>query len=157
MHPTGRGKLLVLIDVSGSSKASSPDFLRFAHALVNGADRAEVYTFGTRLTRVTKALRLEDVDRALRDLSDVVFDLDGGTRIGASVREFLESGRRRTMARGAVVVVLSDGLERGDPELMAKTVERLARLSHRLLWLTPLASNSSYAPLTKAMVGAAKP
>jgi uncharacterized protein len=145
-------KLLVLVDVSGSLKAHSPDYLRFAHALVNAVDRAEVYTFGTRLTRVTTTLRQDDVDRALKGLSDVVFDLDGGTRIGASIQEFLESGRRRTMARGAVVVVLSDGLERGDPQLMAAGVERLARLSHRIVWLTPLASDPSYAPLTKAML-----
>jgi uncharacterized protein len=150
--PDRARKLLVLIDVSGSLKAHSPDYLRFAHALVNGADRAEVYTFGTRLTRVTNALRHEDVDRALRELTDVVFDLDGGTRIGASFREFLGSARRRTMARGAVVVVLSDGLERGDPELMAAGVDRLARLSHRIVWLTPLASDQSYSPITKAMV-----
>ena len=150
--PDRTRKLLVLIDVSGSLKANSPDYLRFAHAVVNGADRAEVYTFGTRLTRITNALRREDVDGALRGLSDVVFDLDGGTRIGASVREFLGSGRRRTMARGAVVLVLSDGLERGDPQLMAAGVTRLARLSHRIVWLTPLASDPSYAPITKAMV-----
>jgi uncharacterized protein len=150
--PDRRRKLLVLIDVSGSLKAHSHDYLRFAHALVNAVDRAEVYTFGTRLTRVTSTLRHDDVDRALRDLSNVVFDLDGGTRIGASIEEFLDSGRRRTMARGAVVVVLSDGLERGDPQLMANGVERLARLSHRIVWLTPLASDPSYAPLTKAMV-----
>ena len=150
--PDRTRKLLVLIDVSGSLKTNSPDHLRFAHALVNNADRAEVYTFGTRLTRVTNALRGEDVDHALRGLSDVVFDLDGGTRIGASLGEFLGSGRRRTKARGAVVVVLSDGLERGDPELMVAGVKRLARLSHRIVWLTPLASDPSYAPITKAMV-----
>lgn len=150
--PDRARKLLVLIDVSGSSKAYSPDFLRFAHALVNAADRVEVYTLGTRLTRVTNALREEDVDRALSDLSGVVFDLDGGTRIGASVSEFLGSGRRRNMACGAVVVVLSDGLERGDPQPMVAGVERLARLSHRIVWLTPLASGPSYAPRTKALM-----
>jgi uncharacterized protein with von Willebrand factor type A (vWA) domain len=150
--PKRARKLLVLIDVSGSLKAHSPDFLRFAHALVNAAERAHVYTFGTRLTHVTNALRQEDVDRALTELGDVVFDLDGGTRIGASISEFLESGRRRNMACGAVVIVLSDGLERGDPQLMMAGVERLARLSHRIVWLTPLASGPSYAPRTKAMM-----
>jgi uncharacterized protein len=144
-------KLLVLIDVSGSLKAHSPDFLRFAHALVNAVERVQVYTFGTRLTHVTQALRQEDVDHALRELGDVVFDLDGGTRIGASISEFLGSGRRRNMACGAVILVLSDGLERGDPHLMMAGVERLARLSHRIVWLTPLASGPSYTPRTKAM------
>jgi uncharacterized protein with von Willebrand factor type A (vWA) domain len=153
--PNRARKLLVLIDVSGSLKVHSPDFLRFAHALVNAADRVQVYTFGTRLTRVTNALRHEDVDRALSGLSDVVFDLDGGTRIGASISEFLGSGRRRNMACGAVVVVLSDGLERGDPQLMVAGVERLARLSHRIVWLTPLASGPAYVPRTKAMMAVA--
>jgi uncharacterized protein with von Willebrand factor type A (vWA) domain len=138
--------------VSGSLKANSPDYLRFAHALVQGADRAEVFTFGTRLTRITAALRGDDVDDAMRDLSEVVFDFDGGTRIGESLLEFLRSGQRRTMARGALVLVLSDGLERGGPGPMAAGVERLALLAHRISWLTPLGSDPTYRPLTKAMI-----
>jgi uncharacterized protein with von Willebrand factor type A (vWA) domain len=145
-------KLLVLIDVSGSLKAHSPSFLRFAHAVVAGSERTEVFTFGTRLTRVTSALRHDDVDDALSGLTDIVFDFDGGTRIGGSLQRFLESSRRRTMARGAVVIVVSDGLERGDPAPMAAGVDRLARLAHRLIWLTPLAGDPAYRPLTKAMV-----
>jgi uncharacterized protein with von Willebrand factor type A (vWA) domain len=145
-------KLLVLIDVSGSLKANSPDFLKCAHAVVTGAARSEVYTFGTRLTRITKTLRHDDVDDALRGLTDVVFDFDGGTRIGASLLQFLASSRRQTMARGAIVIVISDGLERGDPEPMVAGAERLARLAHRMVWLTPLAADPAYRPLTKAMI-----
>ena len=96
--PRRARKLLVLIDVSGSLKANSPSFLRFAHAVVAGSERAEVFTFGTRLTRITSALRHDDVDDALHGLTDIVFDFDGGTRIGGSLQRFLESSRRRTMA-----------------------------------------------------------
>jgi uncharacterized protein with von Willebrand factor type A (vWA) domain len=138
--------LVVLIDVSGSLKPQVPDYLRFAWAA-----QGETFTFGTRLTRVTQQLKERDVDDALANISDSVLDADGGTRIGAALQEFLATPRYADRARGALVIVLSDGLERGDPGPMVHAVERLSRLSHRLLWWSPLALDPSYRPVTRAM------
>jgi hypothetical protein len=132
-------------------KQHSADFLRFAHGVVQGGERVEVFTFGTRLTRVTRALRQPDVDDALAELSAIVFDFDGGTRIGESFETLLANSRFRALVRGAVVVVLSDGLERGDPAPMARATDRLARLGHRLLWLSPLVADTVYQPQTRGM------
>jgi uncharacterized protein len=150
-RPPRARPILLLIDVSGSLRAHSPDYLRFAHAVVREAPRAEAFTFGTRLTRVTPPLKRRDVADALDALSQTVQDADGGTRIGPSLTEFLDDGRNVSRARGAVIVVLSDGLERGDPAEMAAAVHRLARLGHRLIWWTPLGRDPSYRPVTRAM------
>jgi uncharacterized protein with von Willebrand factor type A (vWA) domain len=150
-RPPRPRRVLVLIDVSGSCKASSPDLLRFAHALVRTTDRAEAFTFGTRLTRVTRELDTPDVDDALASLSSCVLDADGGTRIGVALAQFLANSRYVALARGALVIVLSDGLERGDPALMAGATRRLARLAHRLVWWSPLASDPAYRPVTRGM------
>ena len=112
--------MLLLIDVSGSLRAHSPDLLRFAHAVIRSTERAEAFTFGTRLTRVTRALDTPDVDTALAAVADVVRDADGGTRIGPALLELLSDGRHVALARGALIIVLSDGLERGDPAAMAR-------------------------------------
>jgi uncharacterized protein len=138
--------LLVLIDVSGSLRPQVPDYLRFAWAA-----QGETFTFGTRLTRITKALRERDVDAALANVSAVVEDADGGTRIGPALQELLATPRYADRARGALTIVLSDGLERGDPVLMAHAVHRLSRLSHRLLWWTPLGLDPTYQPVTRGM------
>jgi uncharacterized protein with von Willebrand factor type A (vWA) domain len=143
--------VLVLIDVSGSMKQHSRDYLRFAHTVVASCDRAEVFTFGTRLTHITPQLRRKDVDDALSALTDVVRDADGGTRIGPSLRQFLGNARQLRMARGALVLVLSDGLERGDCEPLTKAVRRLSLLSYRLVWWSPLACDPSYRPVTRGM------
>jgi uncharacterized protein with von Willebrand factor type A (vWA) domain len=150
-RPPRARPILLLIDVSGSLRAHSPDFLRFAHAVVREAPRAEAFTFGTRLTRVTPMLRRRDAGQALHALSHAVTDADGGTRIGASLTAFLQDSRNVSRARGAVIVVLSDGLERGDPAEMAAAVRRLSRLGHRLIWWTPLGRDPSYRPVTRAM------
>lgn len=150
-HPQRQRPVLVLIDVSGSMKQHSPDYLRFAHAVVGACDRAEVFTFGTTLTHVTSALRARDVDVALAGLADVVRDADGGTRIGPSLQEFLGNARHLRMARGAVVLVLSDGLERGDCVPLTKAVRRLSLLGHRLVWWSPLACDPTYRPVTRGM------
>ena len=150
-RPPRQRRVLLLIDVSGSLKANSPANLRFAHALVHGAERAEVFTFGTRLTRITSVLCHADVDEALARLSSHIFDFDGGTRIGGAFEEFLGNSRYLALARGALILVISDGLERGDPDLMADTTRRLSRLGHRLVWLTPLLADPSYRPLTRGM------
>ena len=138
--------LLVLIDVSGSLRPQVPDYLRFAWAA-----QGETFTFGTRLTRITKELRERDVDTALANVSSVVEDADGGTRIGPALQEFLDTPRYADRARGALTIVLSDGLERGDPAVMVAAVQRLSRLSHRLLWWTPLGLDPNYRPVTRAM------
>ena len=147
-------RVLLLVDVSGSLRQSSGDALRFAHALVRTVPRCEVYTFGTRLTRVTRQLAKRDVDAALDGLADVVLDLNGGTRIGRALEEFLADARRTAAARDALVLIVSDGLERGDPRAMATAVERLARLAHRVVWWSPLACDANYEPLTRGMAAA---
>jgi uncharacterized protein len=147
--------VLVLIDVSGSMKRHSTDYLRFAHAVVAVCDRAEVFTFGTRLTRVTAALRTRDVGAALAGLAEVVRDAGGGTRIGPSLHGFLANPRHLSMARGALVLVLSDGLERGDHTPLTRAVRRLALLSGRLVWWSPLARDPEYRPVTRGMAAIA--
>lgn len=150
--PKRSRRVLILIDISGSLKANSADYIRFAHAVVRGTDRCEVFTFGTRLTRVTPALREDDVDDSLEALADLVLDFDGGTRIGAALDALLSSSRWRTFASGAEVLVLSDGLETGSADLVRSTVERLSRVAHRLVWLSPLATSEAFVPATQAMV-----
>ncbi|MEV4172770.1 VWA domain-containing protein [Nonomuraea sp. NPDC049709] len=150
-RPRRQRRVLLLIDVSGSMKRHSAHYLRFAHAVVGRLDRVEVFTFGTRLTRVTGPLRARDVDTAVGSLSDVVLDAEGGTRIGAALQEFLGNARYVTVARGALVIVLSDGLERGDCRPMQAAVRRLSLLGHRLLWWTPLACDPAYRPVTRGM------
>jgi len=150
-RPRRPRRVLLLIDVSGSLRAHSPDLLRFAHAVVRSTDRAEAFTFGTHLTRVTSALDTPDVDMALDALSDCIPDADGGTRIGPALLELLSDGRHVALARGALIIVLSDGLERGDPAQMAEAVHRLARLGHRLVWWSPLACDPAYRPATRGL------
>ena len=150
-RPRRPRRVLLLIDVSGSLRAHSPDLLRFAHAVIRSTDRAEAFTFGTHLTRVTQALDTPDVDTALAALSACVLDADGGTRIGPALLELLAEGRHVALARGALVIVLSDGLERGDPAAMEEAVRRLARLAHRLVWWSPLACDPAYRPATRGM------
>jgi uncharacterized protein len=145
-RPQRTRPLVILIDVSGSLRPQVPDYLRFAWAA-----QAETFTFGTRLTRITRQLRHRNVDAALADVSETVEDADGGTRIGAALDEFVTTPRYADRARGALTIVLSDGLERGDPALMVHAVRRLARLSHRLLWWSPLALDPTYRPVTRAM------
>ena len=150
-RPPRARRVLLLIDVSGSQRAYSADLLRFAHEVVRGTERAEAFTFGTRLTRVTRELDTPDVDRALDDLSAIVLDADGGTRIGVALQQFLGDSRLVALARGAIILVMSDGLERGDPAAMADATRRLGRLGHRLVWWSPLACDPAYRPVTRGM------
>jgi uncharacterized protein len=143
--------ILLLIDVSGSMKQRSDANLAFAHALVQAAARVEVFTFGTRLTRLTRALRRKNREQALAEASATVADWDGGTRIGDALQAFLAVPRFATYGRGAAVVILSDGLERGDPQAMIRAVERLAARAWRIDWLTPLAADPGYRPETEAL------
>lgn len=144
-------RLLLLIDVSGSMKRHSADYLKLAHAVVQGAGRAEVFTFGTRLTRITAALRIRDRGQALARAAAQVDDWDGGTRIGPTLLAFLSVPRFAAFARGAAVVILSDALERGDHAEMETAVRRLARRAHRLSLATPLAGDPRFRPETAAL------
>jgi uncharacterized protein with von Willebrand factor type A (vWA) domain len=143
--------ILLLIDVSGSMKQRTDANLAFAHALVHAAPRVEVFTFGTRLTRLTRALRLKNRTQALALASGLVADWDGGTRIGDALQAFLAVPRFAGYARGASVAILSDGLERGDPAAMVNAVRRLSARAWRLDWLSPLASSNDYQPETEAL------
>lgn len=143
--------ILLLIDISGSMKQHTADYLTFAHALTRAADRVETFTFGTRLTRITRAMRLRDRGRALAAAGQGVDDWDGGTRIGDSLGAFLRVPRLAGQARGAFVLVLSDGLESGGPDAMIEAVRRLSRRAWRLAWLTPLAADPRFRPATVAL------
>ena len=143
--------VLLLIDVSGSMKERTDVHLRFAHALVQAADRVEVFTFGTRLTRITRALQRKRADEALAAVSGMVADWDGGTRIGDALDAFLSVPRFVGLARGAVAIVLSDGLERGDHAAMTDAVVRLSRCAWQLHWLSPLAVAADFEPETAAL------
>jgi hypothetical protein len=144
-------RVLLLVDVSGSMKAGTDGALRLGHALVQAAEQVEVFTLGTRLTRVTRALHHRNRDQALDLASGLVADWDGGTRLGEALQVFLSVPRFAGFARGALVVVLSDGLERGGPEALIAAMERLHGLAWSVLWLTPLAADRAYRAETGAM------
>jgi uncharacterized protein len=145
--------LLLLIDVSGSMKARTDEHLRLAHTLAQVLPRIEVFTLGTRLTRITRALRLRQRDQALAAAAGMVADWDGGTRLGDALQAFLAVPRFAGFARGAFVLILSDGLERGAPDAMIDAVRHLARLAWRLDWLSPLAADPDFRPQTAGLAG----
>jgi uncharacterized protein with von Willebrand factor type A (vWA) domain len=128
--------------------------LQFAFAAMAAGRRVEVFVFGTRLTRVTRTLRTRDPDRALHEIGRLVRDWEGGTRIGESLKTLLDGWSQRAALRGAVVVMCSDGLERGDPELLRAQMTRLRRLAHRLVWVNPLKGSPRYEPLARGMAAA---
>jgi len=149
--PTTTPRPLVLVlDVSGSMEPYARMLLQYAQACVAARRRTEVFAFGTRLTRITNELRGRDPDRALDRAAETVEDWSGGTRIGAAVGE-LNRVHGRRIGRGAVVVVLSDGWDRGDPEELAAELARLHRCAHRLVWLNPLKAHPEYEPLVRGM------
>jgi uncharacterized protein with von Willebrand factor type A (vWA) domain len=129
--------LVLLLDVSGSMTDYSRALLQFAHATGHAAARTEVFVFGTRLARITRQLRHRRPDVALDRAARSVTDWDGGTRIGLSVEELTRRWGRAGMCRGAVVVICSDGLDRGDPALLETAMERLGRLAYRIVWVSP--------------------
>lgn len=148
---TRQRRILLLIDISGSMKAQTDATLRFAHALASVADRLEIFTLGTRLTRISRVLRLKNQDLALATAGTVVADWDGGTRLGDALQAFLAIPRFKGFARGALVVVVSDGLERGDPSAMIQAVQDMSRLAWSILWLSPLAADRDFTPETVAL------
>lgn len=146
-------RVVLLVDVSGSMSPYADALLRFAHAAVRGG-RTEVFTVGTRLTRVTRELSHRDPEAALTAALAAVPDWRGGTRLGELLRAFLDRWGQRGMARGAIVVLMSDGWERGDPALLANQMRRLRRLAHRVVWANPLKARPGYAPLAAGMAAA---
>jgi hypothetical protein len=146
-------KVVVLCDISGSMAPYSRACLHLLHAAA-GSSRAEVFTFATRLTRVTRALSVADPDTALAMAASAAPDWKGGTRIGAALKEFLDRYGRRGLARGAVVVILSDGWERDDPDLIGEQMARLRRLAHRIVWINPRRAAPEFSPLTGGMAAA---
>lgn len=144
-------RVLLLLDVSGSMKAGTEGALKLGHALVQAAEQVEVFTLGTRLTRVTRALHHRSRDQAMALASGLVADWDGGTRLGEALQVFLSVPRFAGFARGALVVVLSDGLERGGPEALTDAMARLRGLAWSVLWLTPLAADRAYRAETGAL------
>ena len=148
-------QLVVLCDISGSMERHSRLLLRFVQALARTNEvRTESFVFGTRLTRVTRLMKDRDRDRALARVADSVTDWAGGTRIGESFREFNHKWARRTLRTSGIVIVVSDGWDRGDPNLVAAETARLRRNCHRLVWLNPLASAPGYQPLAAGMKAA---
>ena len=145
-------KLLLLIDVSGSMKARTEENMKLAHALLQAVGNAEIFTFGTRLTRVTRPLRLKRREQALTAAAHLVSDWDGGTRIGDALQAFLAVPRFGGYARGAAVIIISDGLERGDVSALRDAVAKLSRRAWRISWLTPLATGSGFRPQTEALI-----
>jgi hypothetical protein len=148
-----RRPLVLLCDVSGSMERYSRQLLLFAHAIARRED-VETFVFSTRLTRITRQLRRRDVDRALEGVGHSVHDFSGGTRIGEALHEFNRRWARRVLGHGAVVILISDGWDRGDPGLLATELARLRRLAHRLIWLNPLLGSEGYEPLTRGMAAA---
>ena len=147
-------RIVFLLDISGSMEPYARALVRFVHAGVAGRQRVEAFTLGTRLTRVTRELSSRDPDRALRDAGTRVEDWSGGTRLGETLRRFNDEWGVRGMARGAVVVILSDGWDRGDPAALAAEMERLHRVTHSIVWVNPLKVTPGYAPLARGMAAA---
>lgn len=143
--------LVLICDISGSMDRYSRMLLRFVHALEHGLDAVEVFVFGTRLTRITRELRKRDVDKAIEDVVASVDDWSGGTRIGEAIKTFNFEWSRRVLRSGATVVVISDGWDRGDPDLLGDEMARLQRSCRRLIWLNPLLGAPGYQPLTQGI------
>jgi hypothetical protein len=156
----GRGErprnLVLLLDVSGSMDPYARELVRFAHAAVatRRRGRVEAFALGTRLTRLTRALSSRDPDEAMAAAADAAVDWSGGTRLGEGLRAFNDLWGVRGLARGAVVVILSDGWDRGDPDQLAEQMARLHRVARRIVWVNPLKASEGYAPLARGMAAA---
>jgi hypothetical protein len=147
-------RLVLLCDVSGSMEAYARALVRFAHTAVTGRTQVEVFTLGTRCTRITRQLRSRDPDAALHAAAVAVADWSGGTRLGEGLRAFNDAWGVKGMARGATVVILSDGWDRGDPDVLAEQVRRLHLVAHKLIWVNPLKVTPGFAPIASGMAAA---
>ena len=139
--------VVLLVDVSGSMSAYADALIRLAHAYCVSGVPTEVFTLGTRLTHVTRPLHQRDPDRAVVAAGEAIPDWSGGTRLAEGVKVFLDRWGRRGMARGAVVVVFSDGWERDEPEALGEQVRRLAAVAHRVVWVNPHRGRAGYQPV----------
>jgi uncharacterized protein with von Willebrand factor type A (vWA) domain len=147
-------RVVLMVDVSGSMSAYADVLLRLAHRLTQGIGNVETFTIGTRVTHVTRAMRLRDAERALVAAGETVPDWSGGTRLGETLRFFLDRWGQRGMARGAVVVVFSDGWERGDASVLAEQMARLGRISHRVVWVNPHRGKEGYEAVQTGVLAA---
>lgn len=146
--------LVILCDISGSMERYSRMLLHFLHALSHTLGTVETFVFGTRLTRITHHLRHRDVDDALDEVGRIVQDWSGGTKIGQAIKSFNYEWARRVLGRGAVVLIISDGWDRGEVDVLAHAIGRLQRAAHRLIWLNPLLGSESYEPIQRGMAAA---
>jgi len=149
-----RRPIVVICDISGSMERYSRVLLQFVYVVTSRLDRVESFAFGTRLTRITRQLRTRNIDQALRDASATIVDWAGGTRIGESIRMFNYAWARRVLNQGAVVLIISDGWDRGDVALLAREMDRLHRSCHQLIWLNPLLGDADYEPLVRGIQAA---
>ncbi len=147
-------RIVLLCDVSGSMESYARALLRFCQAAVIGRGRVEVFAMGTRLTRITRELSSRDPDAALQAAAKRVIDWSGGTRLGEGMRAFNDQWGVRGMARQSIVVILSDGWDRGEPEVLGAQMERLSRVAHHIIWVNPLKAAPGYAPLARGMAAA---
>jgi uncharacterized protein len=147
-------RIVLLCDISGSMEPYARAYLQFVSCAAGGAHRPEAFLFATRLTRVTRTLEARNPDRAIQNVAAAAPDWSSGTRIGDALKLFNDSHGRRGMARGAVIVILSDGWERGDPEVVAREMERLSRLAHRIVWVNPRAGAEGFLPRAGGMAAA---
>ena len=147
-------RVVLLVDISGSMTSYADVLLRLAHRLTSGMGNVETFTIGTRVTHVTRAMRLRDPERALVAAGDTVPDWSGGTRLGETLRFFLDRWGQRGMARGAVVVVFSDGWERGDASVLAEQMARLRRIAHRVVWVNPHRGKDGYEAVQTGVLAA---
>lgn len=143
--------LVIICDISGSMSLYSRLLLHFIHTISNGLLNVEAFVFGTRLTRITRQLKRRDVDEAVRDVSKSVQDWSGGTRIGDALHGFNRHWSRRVLGRGAVVLIISDGWDRGEAGVLEVEMDRMQHSCHRLIWLNPLLGSPDYRPLTIGM------
>jgi hypothetical protein len=153
-HSRRPRRVILLCDVSGSMETYARALVRFLHAAVVGRNRVEAFALGTRLTRITRELSSRDPDAAVASAARRVVDWSGGTRLGECLRAFNDEWGVRGMARGAVVVILSDGWDRGDPAELAEQMARLHRVAYRVVWVNPLKASPDYAPLARGMAAA---
>lgn len=151
---TKQRDLVLLCDISGSMDRYSRLLLQFVHTVRHAVGKVEAFVFGTRLTRITRQLRHREIHAALDDVAAYVVDWAGGTRIGESLHTFNQRWGRRVLSRGAVVVIISDGWDRGDIDLLAREMRRLQRSAYRLIWLNPLLGSAGYRPQTVGMAAA---
>jgi uncharacterized protein with von Willebrand factor type A (vWA) domain len=147
-------RLVMLCDISGSMEPYARAYLQFLTSAAGSGPNAEVFVFATRLTRLTRALRSGSPERAIQRAVAAAPDWSSGTRIGDALKAFNDRHGRRGVARGALVVILSDGWERGDPALVAREMGRLARLAYRIVWVNPRAASSGFSPRAGGMAAA---